>query len=830
MGPNTRTAAGRGGFTLIEMLVSTGLVVLLLSLFAQIFATATRTIGDQRAVARVDGRQRVVDAALRSDLTRRTYRQRRDAAGAATGIVPLAPGDVPDGDRQLGYFYISEGEPGDDTDDVLQFTARYPVDSAGRPSGFFEGRSAPIGRPDTNADAVVDGADADIYDNGALDGTAIPVPGPDKDQPDFDNGVFNDGLTRSSAAEIAFFLRGGTLYRRVLLLREPAVASSRDGQPGIGPNGEYGNLLSGRNVGSPESFGQVPTYPPTTEQANYAAADELYSLTNDETDAVASDGSAVSDWLNDHDVAAIRYDRDGELTTPGTSLHVVTVDDLRNDGSRFALGRPYNRSGHVPFVPVLGTPVGPPGPAGPGQPLEYLPEAAVSGLPTPFIGRYTAGETSDPDFGYPGVPSLPLIGPAEGLPYRALGLTRAGGDPRLVDAFERRPGVIGGPREGDDVLATNVLRFDVEVWDDLQQRYIDIGEPLTTASYFGDLQPAVLGLQGRYVQGTTGTPVTVDERANPLYGPAGAVSPAYAAGWHGGVNAAGVPYRQNFVFDTWHPQVDVLPYDPSVGPSAGNGQFEPPPLRPLLFSGQAPDVTGATTDAYAIGPDIDQLFYPAGGGPSILQLYAGGGTPAPAVSRWRGSPSTSTAPLRYTSYLPATATTADLGAVVFANPAVEPYGPFTAADHFLGGGAFQTQLPAFPPPQPITRPGTESPSNYQASQPYTTFTDSTPSTGPVVYQRRPDGTEAFEAGQAINGSIAFRLVGGEDLDGNGELTTGADQPYWPTEIGQRVNDGELVWEAVDNRVGLKRVRVSVSFFDEGSGRIRQLSVEHGLAE
>ena len=161
---------------------------------------------------------------------------------------------------------------------------------------------------------------------------------------------------------------------------------------------------------------------------------------------------------------------------------------------------------------------------------------------------------------------------------------------------------------------------------------------------------------------------------------------------------------------------------------------------------------------------------------------------------------------------------------------MEPYGPFTAAEHFLGGGAFQTQLPAFPPPQPITRPGTESPSNYQASQPYTTFTDSTPSTGPVVYQRRPDGTEAFEAGQAINGSIAFRLVGGEDLDGNGELTTGADQPYWPTEIGQRVNDGELVWEAVDNRVGLKRVRVSVSFFDEGSGRIRQLSVEHGLAE
>src|SRR5262249_30766816 len=80
-----------------------------------------------------------------------------------------------------------------------------------------------------------------------------------------------------------------------------------------------------------------------------------------------------------------------------------------------------------------------------GFPREYV----STGGNTYFIGRFTQGETSDLSFGYPG---------------------RNGSDPMdnmalTFDATTYRVTNFNGTRAGEDVLMSNVLAFDIKVWD-----------------------------------------------------------------------------------------------------------------------------------------------------------------------------------------------------------------------------------------------------------------------------------------------------------------------------------------------------------------------------
>lgn len=197
------------GYTLVEMLVAIGLVVLMMSLFAEIFQLAGGSIATQRGIAENDQRARTLSILIRGDLDKRTFRN----------VAPFYPGEDPAtsnvifSDRQ-GYFYISENNRGDGADDILQFTVRSTIRTRNKDETPYYGQ-ADLLTPDING-------------NGSLVDDFFRNP----NQPEADDGQITINSTASStAAEITYFVRNGILYRRQLLIREPLPIAGADEQP-----------------------------------------------------------------------------------------------------------------------------------------------------------------------------------------------------------------------------------------------------------------------------------------------------------------------------------------------------------------------------------------------------------------------------------------------------------------------------------------------------------------------------------------------------------------------------------------------------------------------
>ncbi len=164
--PANRSA--RRGVTLVEMLVTVGLLVLVMTILVQIFQSATGALSAQRAYAGLDQDIRRADTFLRQDLSGTTARM----------TPPLNPAEG------LGYFTYGENAladlQGEDTDDYLAFTAKAPP---GRP---FSGTMM-VGSDQRNS------------------GTGMPI-------------SYKRVPISSDFAEIVYFLRNGNLYRRVFLI------------------------------------------------------------------------------------------------------------------------------------------------------------------------------------------------------------------------------------------------------------------------------------------------------------------------------------------------------------------------------------------------------------------------------------------------------------------------------------------------------------------------------------------------------------------------------------------------------------------------------------
>ncbi len=397
--------ARSGGFTLVEMMVATGLVVLIMSLFAQIFGTAVGTISEQRGMANNDQKARIVSELLRNDLRFMTYKQ-SGRLGMAAGIVPFVPGDDPavwDFEAQKGYFYLSENDPEDGSDDVLQFT----VELKGRNADdFFYGKAA--GLEDAGQNQPVN------------DGGSTVSPG------------------KSRCAEVSYFLRHGTLYRRVLLLRDPPEQNPAWTEQPV-DNGMGEPLYGDGNenyVPAGQSFWSVFDY----------SASRFYP---------ASGNSHL--WFN----GKSSLDNSG-ATSPPTSIAL-----------------PWYRFGHLNSV----------GNTNHGQPVEFARIRTAAGHSQYFFGRFTQAETSSPAMQYPGVEG----GWGNSLPNRS---NVDSGDSEIDDEGNFKAFKVNdklGDRFGEDVLLTNVEAFDVEVWDPELKIFVQLGRKETTAdidsgnvSAFGD--------------------------------------------------------------------------------------------------------------------------------------------------------------------------------------------------------------------------------------------------------------------------------------------------------------------------------------------------------
>ena len=155
----------RNGFTLVEVLVASALILMIMLILIQVFAAASGAASLSRNLRESDQRAATALSILRSDLEG----------------VTLVPNPPHDPEKEEGYFEIEENSLMDfeleDGDDVLAFTTR-------REGGaMFQGRY---------------GYAFGVNQNGDLRGTPK--------------------TTQSDTAEVIYFLRDQTLYRRQLLV------------------------------------------------------------------------------------------------------------------------------------------------------------------------------------------------------------------------------------------------------------------------------------------------------------------------------------------------------------------------------------------------------------------------------------------------------------------------------------------------------------------------------------------------------------------------------------------------------------------------------------
>ncbi len=582
----------RGGFTLVEMLVSVALVLLMMTIFASAFQIATGTLLKQRGASQNNQRARAVVTMLQGDLAKRTYQQRGDAItqpiyvvggqdllanranSLARGIVSLHPdyfidgvggtGRTVDEHKERGYFYISENDPFNDADDVLQFTANATVIHLGDENRTpYTGRARPLGTTfGANASS-----DQPIWDDGVgfkINAAGNPIT----------YAAGDTATSESNTAEVSYFIRNGNLMRRVLLIREPGLSQ---------PPGPVGD--------EDQPTRTFPAPPAEFIPGNYTG-------TNDTGEDLSPTAFGDSDFWNDFDFSATRFDPELDQTTEPTRMRFNVATDLDNSvvftpGLKpRALGNPQNRFGHDPsprritgFSQLQ------------GRPKEHL----LPTLVTSFMGRYTHEETSDPDFLFPGL----VVPPADPLhaitPFSPdAGLTDGNGNGK-VDLYEN------GPREGEDILMTNVHAFDIKVWDAALGVWADLGHanfngdwhlrqtynpnaPNGTFTLYdtstAEVFPNASALRGMYRYGSL-TPGVGPDGQPGIAGfdddGDGPMDNATEIGWPGSDD----PF--NRVFDTWHPQFnfntenDFLdpPANTSPTPLAELALDDPPPFRPL---------------------------------------------------------------------------------------------------------------------------------------------------------------------------------------------------------------------------------------------------------
>jgi prepilin-type N-terminal cleavage/methylation domain-containing protein len=183
----------RRGYTLVEMLMATALTLIMMAAVASVFGTMGTSISGARATLEMSDALRGAAAKLRSDLEGIT----------ATMNPPRRPEDGE------GYFEYTEG----------------PIGPVVLPSAVAS----------NNDLGTADSTEGDIDDM---------IMGTSRSHSDPFVGKSAAGVIESQDAEIAWFVRGRTLYRRVLLIRPDIDVTSR------APAGFYANNdISVRNVG-----------------------------------------------------------------------------------------------------------------------------------------------------------------------------------------------------------------------------------------------------------------------------------------------------------------------------------------------------------------------------------------------------------------------------------------------------------------------------------------------------------------------------------------------------------------------------------------------------
>lgn len=381
----------RTAFTLVEMLVSVVLVLLMMLMFTEIFQILAGTMSVQQGLSENDQRARMLVTTLQADLDKRTFQK----------LIPIHPSEITLSNLpshftgRRGYFHYSENDPYDGTDDLLQFTIGANVTNRVDDTTPYYGRATEL--------KITTG-----------DGGVLSYP----NQPEADDAqLISNGTAESTNAEVCYFLRGGNLYRRTMLIREPLDLKSIQGTE------------------------DQPTYFNTSTNQN-----EHFFDTNVLTPLINTSGDLWSgDFWRDFDYSAF-YN-----TIPSPAYvrfnSTSSLDNTNSFEARFSLGHPHLRFGH--------------------NHANGLPREFIDG--NQYIGRFTHEETSHEDFNYP--QSASTAGGSN--PMNPTGSSLTLDSDSVVTQFRK------GARRAEDLVLSNVVSFDIKIFDDSafsgQGGFVDIG-------------------------------------------------------------------------------------------------------------------------------------------------------------------------------------------------------------------------------------------------------------------------------------------------------------------------------------------------------------------
>lgn len=460
--------------------------------------------------------------------------------------------------RRSGYFEIDEGNPYDDTDDVLSFTASVNIRLQNQDGSGFTGKSgslsyttgvgtSPTTNPNTfvipgdlrsvilvgshiwlakqppaisnNIPYVVTGVNYVSANTEITVGSTIAASGPvdvylSESDPDFDNGVFGDGVSTSGFAEICYFLRNNTLYRRVLLIRDTTAATtsqpaSSTGVPLLWDSTTITEVYPKGVTASPiTSFWRDFDYSAFYFRGKNAGVGVSGICFHNASESLSNTSQPVTILVNDS-------------TSPVTSLPL-------------SLGIPNLRFGHSTTN---------------GLPQDASTEARLNGNLVP-IGRFTVQECSNTTFGFPGnaVSTYPfdrtdlIINPTN----------------YLVSGYDTQTS-----RRGEDILMTNVLSFDVKLLDPNSKAFVDLGDD--NVEYLAPMTAPTFG-------------TTSYGRQNSFYSNYNSVNDTY-----------------HYRFDTWHPLATTgdgnPPFTPFDGLSNSGTTRFPVPLAAIQITINYRDVS-----------------------------------------------------------------------------------------------------------------------------------------------------------------------------------------------------------------------------------------------
>lgn len=438
--PSARTAKRRRrstAFTLVEMMVAVALSIFMLTLFTQLFLGASNAITESRGITEIDQRMRGTFTTIRDDLS---HIYLADAQGRELKpselFAPVGTPSIPD----QGYLLIEENSPSSvypdasggygtsafsgkpnlglgfrqgidqnrlsvevDVNDVMAFTVQRP----GRePSDFYWGRVPQASVSDSTP----------ASSSSPLDTWAFAPPA--------SNDVQGDGRLASAIAEVVYFLRPNNQQYELQDINDPPYSQQSTRSPLYPPRPAlytlYRRQLLVLGEGLARKFESLGSYP--TSPSSYMGGGNSY--------------------FNEYDVS-VRYDY---------QYNRLRFNTLQSLALR------HNRYGMIP----VGS-----GKDANGNPTRELPFSQgglwyssgihvmlhdpSSSAPSGWLGRPTQRESTSKAF----ATDFPNLVMADST-------SASGGVPDgIADRYSDTTG-----RIGDDVLLTNVVSFNVKVFDD----------------------------------------------------------------------------------------------------------------------------------------------------------------------------------------------------------------------------------------------------------------------------------------------------------------------------------------------------------------------------